>query len=796
MSPLLPLYPNPTKLRNRSKGLGLSFLKFSKIKSFRKMVVPLLQAPEFRKLRRSALILGLSNALIIIMGAIIVIITRYSCGEKDIAPVFVIMMASFVRIGAMIGTGIAQQDTASCILTSQSDLPDSQAAIRHQRRRKYRRLLLWTRIASVITVVQLLGAVFLLFSVTNLLHRDTTSSNCLRGLLSNGSWWQRNILILFMVIISYVAPVQCFAGAEVLRWRSFYATEDNAWKAHYREVFDHGIREALCCLGRVKYLTVLEEDEVCSVAQLLGDLVTYRASGTGHLELLAGLALLQNPRSFSKLYEESMIVPMERMREAAFFHPFAEAAYTGLLLDIGRNPVLFSCSWLYRQGILAPWLWNRRPLLEGDNWWRGHAAAFLKHVHLSAHMLRKGRVNQGKCKAAYFIVVLHNVKSVVIAVRGTETPEDLITDSLGRECCLTEGELDSLLHGNHFDSCIRQRVVSSKPHYAHSGVVEAARDLYMQVDGNSEDGGFLSSLLGAGCECEGYGVRIVGHSLGGAIAALLGMKLRKQYPDIHVYTYGALPCVGLVVADACSEFITSIVNNDEFSARLSVASIMRLQAAALRALSEDGTVDITTIFKLAHHFTSLSVCQKSMNDGESSVNSLTAMSSCTNEINHSQLENGLVKHEPGSSFLHDIDTDFSSDDKTGSTNSSNRFNSPFNCSTSDSSPFGDPLAEFMEAVPSSEHKSSLNIPELFLPGLVIHIVPQKDGLHKPLWKCWRTWERSCRYRAYVAKREAFKDIIVSPYMFLDHLPWRCQNALENILKTGNVQTPDDASEIV
>lgn len=86
----------------------------------------------------------------------------------------------------------------------------------------------------------------------------------------------------------------------------------------------------------------------------------------------------------------------------------------------------------------------------------------------------------------------------------------------------------------------------------------------------------------------------------------------------------------------------SIVNNDEFSARLSVASIMRLQAAALRALSEDGTVDITTIFKLAHHFTSLSVCQKSMNDGESSVNSLTAMSSCTNEINHSQLENGTT----------------------------------------------------------------------------------------------------------------------------------------------------------
>ncbi|KAK4356762.1 hypothetical protein RND71_022372 [Anisodus tanguticus] len=78
------------------------------------------------------------------------------------------------------------------------------------------------------------------------------------------------------------------------------------------------------------------------------------------------------------------------------------------------------------------------------------------------------------------------------------------------------------------------------------------------------------------------------------------------------------------------------------------------------------------------------------------------------------------QHEPGSSVLHDIDTDFSSDNKIGSTDSSNCFSSPFNCSSSGSSPFGDPLTEFMEAVPSSENKTSLSIPELYLPGLVIH----------------------------------------------------------------------------
>lgn len=38
-------------------------------------------------------------------------------------------------------------------------------------------------------------------------------------------------------------------------------------------------------------------------------------------------------------------------------------------------------------------------------------------------------------------------------------------------------------------------------------------------------GGLLTSLLGEGCECEGYNLRIVGHSLGGAIASMLGLKV-------------------------------------------------------------------------------------------------------------------------------------------------------------------------------------------------------------------------------------------------------------------------------
>ena len=74
------------------------------------------------------------------------------------------------------------------------------------------------------------------------------------GFVPSSSPWKQRLLALFMILACSVAILQCFVGSDVLKWRSYYATKDDAWKAHYREVFDHGIREVLCCLGRVKYL--------------------------------------------------------------------------------------------------------------------------------------------------------------------------------------------------------------------------------------------------------------------------------------------------------------------------------------------------------------------------------------------------------------------------------------------------------------------------------------------------------------------------------------------------------------
>lgn len=84
----------------------------------------------------------------------------------------------------------------------------------------------------------------------------------------------------------------------------------------------------------------------------------------------------------------------------------------------------------------------------------------------------------------------------------------------------------------------------------------------------------------------------------------------------------------------------------------------------------------------------------------------------------------------------------------------------------------DPVSQFIDSVPNSENQSAGDPPEMYLPGFVIHVVPEQKRPQTDLKTTWRTQERGRYYRAYIANRESFKDIIVSPSMFLDHLPWR------------------------
>nr|XP_010930154.1 uncharacterized protein LOC105051408 isoform X2 [Elaeis guineensis] len=755
---------------------------------------------SFRKVRWVSIFLGIWNLGVVLFGGFLLLSVVSGCSDEEKLSFAVVSLVAGVRIMAMVGAGKAQQETAESIVNHPIESSIAvDAVIRHERRLRYKRWLWWARFGTAVTVLQFLGAVYLMYIIFSDFSYNRGSKSCFSDQDKATRVWKRFLVVSFLVLVWLVVIIQCFTGSDILRWRSFYATHDTAWKAHYREVFDHGIREALCCLGRVKYLSVLEEDEVYSVARLLGDLVAYRASGTGHLELLAGLALLQMHKQSPKLHDELIEASDELIQEAAVLHPFAEAAYTGPLLDFGRNPILFPCAWLYRQGVLTPWTRGRRPALEGDNWWRGHAAAFLKYVNLNPEALRRGRVSQTKREAAYFVVVLHDQRSIIIAVRGTETPEDLITDGLCRECALTTEDLDGLINGEHVCPSVRQRILSSFPHYGHAGIVESARELFMQIDGqpggkddSSEMSGFLSSLLGVGCECLGYKVRIVGHSLGGAVATLLGIRLYRRFPNLHVYAYGSLPCVDLALAEACSDFVTTIVYNDEFSACLSVNSILRLRAAAITALSDNSSADSAMIQKLARRILHINKYHESGEHADASSPSYRPSTMRVEESKNiykrrpfrptiegcSQPDQELHDpHQEEASLFANSDSEILKFGASQYTNYDVIIDGPNECN------YREPCFEKSDFILSFEDQTSQSLedptsvpvslepPEVFLPGLIIHIVQEPRSI-MPLWKSWIVHDHKTVYRAFVAKRESFRDIIVTPSMFIDHLPWR------------------------
>ncbi|XP_042456804.1 uncharacterized protein LOC122041243 isoform X3 [Zingiber officinale] len=738
---------------------------------------------KLRSVRWIALLLGLSNLSVILLGVFLLIYLLRNCSGDEKLPFAASILSASIRVLAMVGAGKAQHETAEIIVSFPIESAAADAAVRHERRLRYKKWLWWTRFGIAVTVLQSIGAAYLTFiALTDLSH----GGSCLLGQHTVNQTWKKILVVSFLLLAWLVVIIQLFMGADILRWRSFYSTHDTAWKAHYSEVFDHGIREALCCLGRAKYLSVLEEDEIYSVARLLGDLVAYRASGTGHLELLAGLALLQSQKQVQNLHNKLMDVPDQLIEDAAFFHQFAEAAYTGPLLDFGRNPILFPCAWLYRQGIVTPWARNR-PSLEGDNWWRGHAAAFLKFVNLPPEALCMGRVSQTKREAAYFVVVLHDKRTIVVAVRGTETPEDLITDGLCRECDLTMEDLDGLINSEHLPSDVRQKVLSSFPHYGHAGIIESARELFIQLDGQSEvkdslpskKTGFLSSLLAPGSECQGYQICVVGHSLGGAIATFLGLRLYGRHPKVHVYAYGGLPCLDFVTAEACSKFVTTIVYNDEFSAQLSVNSILRLRASAISALSDDSLAESAMIQKLARRI--LHANKYDVNEQSYDLCASPLRQNCvaTFERNHIskrwQSKTSTTAIEPMNQELC-LDETASGDDASELAILVDQDDVRLNSYEI----VKDQMAQCFEERTSSVQASTAP-PEMYLPGCVVHITYEPKRV-LPFWRSWTVHERDHTFRAFVANRESFRDIRVTSRMFIDHLPWRCHYAMQRILK--------------
>ncbi|KAK9160691.1 hypothetical protein Syun_007032 [Stephania yunnanensis] len=196
--------------------------------------------------------------------------------------------------------------------------------------------------------------------------------------------------------------------------------------------------------------------------------------------------------------------------------------------------------------------------------YRENAAGLAKNSMLREHDVLKFIKNSSVMRPGYYIGIDHRNKLVILGIRGTHTVYDLITDILSSS----------------------EREVSFEGYSTHFGTAEAAR-------------WFLNHEIDTIRKCiskhEGFKLRLVGHSLGGATASLLAIMLRKTpeeelgfSPDIVTAVgFATPPCVSKKLAESCSDYVSTIVMQDDIIPRLSASSLKSLRNEILHTDCQD-----------------------------------------------------------------------------------------------------------------------------------------------------------------------------------------------------------------
>ncbi|CAI5942270.1 unnamed protein product [Closterium sp. NIES-64] len=214
---------------------------------------------------------------------------------------------------------------------------------------------------------------------------------------------------------------------------------------------------------------------------------------------------------------------------------------------------------------------NRNDLEEMLHWLRWamsayetDAAALATHLRIPQGAIHRHVGTSAVHRPAHFVAVSEERRCVVVGVRGTSHPADVLTDLCSHAAAFADG-------------------------HAHAGMLEAAKWVAQS------QGQLIAQLLS---QNPGYSLVTVGHSLGAGTAALLAMLLRHPpslpalslslsphllpAPALSPFCWAfACPCIVSQDLAETAFFIRTVVLQDDIVPRMSTAALSDLRTEIL-----------------------------------------------------------------------------------------------------------------------------------------------------------------------------------------------------------------------